>query len=59
MTVAETIKHLSDLRADNVDELTVEQCHAIGIALVIMVSLEPSQVTMIDKLIAMTVAPDN
>jgi len=59
MTVAEAIKSLSDLRDDYPQDLTVQECHAIGIALVIMCALEPGQVDLIDHLIAMTDNPQN
>ena len=59
MTVAEAIKSLSDLREEHGIDLSVQECHAIGIALVVMIALEPSQVVMIDHLIAMADAPDN
>ncbi|MBA7696218.1 hypothetical protein ES703_104861 [subsurface metagenome] len=59
MFVEGAIQTLSDLRDEKGHELSVEECHAIGIALVIMIALEPSQVTMINALIVMTATPQN
>ncbi|MBA7546802.1 hypothetical protein ES705_39201 [subsurface metagenome] len=52
MTVAETIKTLNDLRGEKGVDLSVQECHAIGIALVVLIALEPSQAAMIDLLLA-------
>ncbi len=59
MTVAEAIQTLSDLRDEKEHELSVKECHAIGIALIVLVALEDPKVTMVDKLIAMTDNPSN
>ncbi len=59
MSVAETIKILNDLRERKGIDLTVQECHAIGIALVVLVALEPSQCAMIDQFLAMPYSHDN
>ncbi|MBA7553556.1 hypothetical protein ES705_46149 [subsurface metagenome] len=59
MIVAEAIISLSELREQKGVDLSVQECHAIGIALVIMIALEPKQVVMIDHLLSMTDAPVN
>ncbi len=59
MTVAQAIKALSDLRDEYEPNFTTEQCEAIGIAMVIMAALEPSQVVMIDELLALTYKRQN
>lgn len=52
MTVAEATKALSDLRDDPGMDLSVPEFQAIGIAICILGSLEPSQRALIDRLIA-------
>jgi uncharacterized protein YwlG (UPF0340 family) len=59
MTVAEAIKILNDLREKEGVSLTVHQCHAIGVAIVVLVSLDPSQAAMIDQFLAMPYSHDN
>ncbi|MBA7687665.1 hypothetical protein ES703_96129 [subsurface metagenome] len=59
MTVAEATKTLSDLRDEKGIDLSIQECNAIGIALVVMCALEPSQVDLIDHIIAMTDNPQN
>jgi len=53
MTVAEAIKTLSDLWLETGIDLSLEECHAIGISIVVLVALEPSQRDMVDALLAM------
>ncbi|MBA7548676.1 hypothetical protein ES705_41141 [subsurface metagenome] len=59
MTVAETIKILNALREEKVIDLSVLECHAIGIAIVVLVALEPSQCAMIDQFLAMHYSDSN
>ncbi|MBA7525860.1 hypothetical protein ES705_18018 [subsurface metagenome] len=59
MTVAETIKILNALREEKLIDLSVQECHAIGIAIVVLVALEPSQCDMIDQFLAMPYSHDN
>ncbi|MBA7683870.1 hypothetical protein ES703_92256 [subsurface metagenome] len=59
MTVAETITTLDTLRAEQVNDLTVQECHALGVALCVLIALAPSQVEMIDQFLAMSYPPSN
>ncbi|MBA7535519.1 hypothetical protein ES705_27777 [subsurface metagenome] len=53
MTVKEAIQTLSELREKQRRYLSVQDEQAIGIAMVIMIALIPSQSAMIDALIDM------
>lgn len=59
MTTAEAIDTLADLRYTRNADLTVQECHAIGIAMVVLIALEPSQRDMVDALLAMPDASSN
>ncbi len=59
MDVDEAIGTLSELRDDKATDLTTNECQAIGIALVVLIALEPSQHKMIDALLAEPNASSN
>ncbi|MBA7555992.1 hypothetical protein ES705_48686 [subsurface metagenome] len=59
MTVAEAIKYLSDLREEVSNDLSIQECQAIGVALLVLKTLEPSQRAMVDALLFVPVASSN
>ncbi|MBA7529918.1 hypothetical protein ES705_22123 [subsurface metagenome] len=59
MNTIEAIEILSDLRDNPCPEVSAAQCHAIGIAMVVLVSLVPAQREFIDALLAMPGFPNN
>ncbi|MBA7525866.1 hypothetical protein ES705_18024 [subsurface metagenome] len=59
MTVAETIKSLSDLREDGSKDITLRQFEAIGVAICVLASLEPAELCLVDTLLAYQDAPSN
>ena len=52
MTIAEASMVISDYRDRHYQELTVDEFQAAGIALVVLLSLDPSERDMIDRLLS-------
>ena len=55
MTIDDVIKTLELLREEQGIDLTTPECQALGIAIVVLGSLIPSEKQMIDRLLSMPV----
>ena len=59
MTVAEAIRALEELREDTGIDLSVDECHALGVAITVLVALDPDERDMIDAILSMPDRSDN